>query len=320
MSASKEPPLTEDLRTRLGDLNANSSVEEWKAVGNDCFAQGCHLSAIRCYTKALSLEPDSAVIHSNRSAAYLKSTMFAGPSLALKDAERAVQLSPGWYKAHLRVADAQFSRKKYEEAKASYQKVLELNSSCSSAKESLRLVEQELFLRSLDEQEKKQRLDEVNGNTGSGESKGDSLSWSHNSKTCGNNVTASSASSTSCSREVLDETDIERHIRLWTQDTVLCEERTAMRKFNACLDEADREAGAAYKKDLLEKFRNRLESNGVMRARLEERRDHQMRLGEHVDYRNPEKHRAVLMQGTDGVGLGISTDAYKSYRYESTMW
>lgn len=312
--------MPEDIRVRLNNLNGGSTADEWKAVGNDCFSRGFYLSAIRCYTKALDLDSSSAAVYSNRSAAYLKSTMFAGPALALKDAEHAVRLDPGWYKAHLRVADAQFGRKKYEEAKAAYQKVLELNNSCVAAKDSLKLVEQELFLQFLDDQKKKERKDELNGGDQDGVSKGDSFSWSHNTTGSGNNVTASPTPSNDRAQVEVSESEVERHIRLWTQDTVLREDRTGMRAFGATIDEADREAGVEYKKNLLSKFRNRLETDEPLRSNVERRLDRQMRLGENVDYRNPEKHRAILMRGTDGVGLGISTDAYKSYKYESTMW
>ncbi|KAG8347005.1 putative Tetratricopeptide repeat [Trypanosoma vivax] len=323
MPPSKEPPLPEQIRAHLNSLGAESSAEDWKVVGNECFANECHLSAIRCYTKALQVGGDNAVILSNRSAAYLKSTMFSGVSLALKDAERAVELDNKWYKAHLRVGDAQFGRKKFEEAKEAYKRALELNSACEAAAQSLRLVEQELFLLQLDKEDRKNQEEEIrkqDARIREQDERGVRSGCSANSTLSGGSVTMSGTPGVCNANEMEPQSEIERHIQLWSQEAVLRDGRTAMRAFNARLEDADRVAGVAYKKELLAKFRGRLQSDELLRTRLEEKLDSQMRLGEGVDYRQPERYRSILTSGTDGVGLGISTDAYKSHKYESTMW
>ncbi|RNF22694.1 stress-induced-phosphoprotein 1 [Trypanosoma conorhini] len=305
MVRSKEHPLPDELRGRLEQMDGGATAEAWKLLGNECFSHGCYLSAIRCYTKALEKD-ETAVLHSSRSAAYLKSSMFAGPSLALKDAERAVELDPAWYKARLRVGDAQFARKKYAEAKAAYQKALELDGNCTTAADSLRLAERELFLRSLDEQA---RQEAANGGPSEG---------STNSTLNGNTGTTSTKSSSA--QPPTAEEEINQHIQLWAQDTTMREDRTAMRAFNARLDEADREAGARYKSELLSNFRGRMATQEPLRRKVEERQEQELRMGEGIDYRNADSYRATLIKGTNGVGLGISTDAYKSYKYESKMW
>ncbi|KAH9582200.1 Tetratricopeptide repeat 1 [Trypanosoma melophagium] len=330
MPNPKEPPLPPEIRTRLENLGdgATATAEDWKCIGNACFAHGCHLSAIRYYSVAIEKGEDTAVLRSNRSAAYLKSPMFAGPSLALKDAERAVELDAGWYKAHLRVGDAQFARKKYEEAKTAYQKALELNSSCEVAVESLRLVEREIFLRSLDEQEKErkkkklqeeQEQEEVEEDEGEMPTrKGIPSDWSANSTMSGTNMTASTKSGND--RPPTLEEEVQRNIHLWTKDTTTYDDRTAMRAFNARIEEADRQTGVAYKNALLSKFRGKLDQQDTLRRTVAERHEQQMRVGEGIDYRNADNYRTMYMKGTDGVGMGISTDAYKSYKYESKMW
>ena len=51
--------------------------------------------ALRLYSEALKLDPDNAVLYSNRSAAYAKATRYI---MAVKDAERAIELKPDWSK------------------------------------------------------------------------------------------------------------------------------------------------------------------------------------------------------------------------------
>ncbi|ESL11139.1 hypothetical protein TRSC58_01120 [Trypanosoma rangeli SC58] len=305
MVKSKDPPLPDELRGRLEQMDGNATAEEWKLIGNECYSHGCYLSAIRCYTKALEKD-ETAILHSSRSAAYLKSSMFAGPSLALKDAERAVELDPGWYKARLRVGDAQFARKKYAEAKEAYQKALELDGNCVTAADSLRLAERELFLLSLDEQARQEAA------------RGGPTEEPTNSTLSGN--TGKALPNSGSDEPLTAEEEIRQRIQLWTQDTIVREDRTAMRAFNALLDEADREAGARYKSELLSTFRGKMATQEPLRRKVEERQEQELRMGEGIDYRNADSYRAMLMKGTNGVGLGISTDAYKSYKYESKMW
>lgn len=164
--APKETPLTPELAEQLEDLTARhrsseeaTTVDEWKALGNACFSHGSYLTAIKCYTKPIADMPngDTAVLRSNRSAAYLKSSMLSGPALSLKDAEKAVELRPEWFKGYLRVGDAQFARKKYEEAEAAYERALALDRTCEAATFSLKALRKEMFLRDLDVREKERR-------------------------------------------------------------------------------------------------------------------------------------------------------------------
>lgn len=62
---------------------------------NAACQNGDYALAASLYTEALTLDPLSHVLYSNRSAARLKMGMFA---LALQDAVRATELSPQWPK------------------------------------------------------------------------------------------------------------------------------------------------------------------------------------------------------------------------------
>lgn len=155
---SKEAALTDDLREQLGSLGSRGSsvsADEWRELGNACFKNASYLSSIRCYTKAIERSGGGggrsmAALHSNRSAAYLQSSMFAGPSLALKDAERAVAFDGTWYKGYVRLGDAQLARAQLYDAKRAYERALQLEPTCRLAKEALHTVDKEIFLFELD--------------------------------------------------------------------------------------------------------------------------------------------------------------------------
>lgn len=66
---------------------------------NAACQNGDYALAATLYTEALTLDPLSHVLYSNRSAARLKMGLFA---LALQDAVRATELSPQWPKAYYR--------------------------------------------------------------------------------------------------------------------------------------------------------------------------------------------------------------------------
>ena len=51
--------------------------------------------AIRAYTEAIQIDAANEILYSNRSAAYAKNAQY---DLALKDAEKAVEIKPVWGK------------------------------------------------------------------------------------------------------------------------------------------------------------------------------------------------------------------------------
>jgi DnaJ family protein C protein 8 len=69
----------------------------------------------------LTLDPQHAIVHANRSAAYLASQQ---TSKALADARRAVALNPKYAKGHSRLAAALWRLGRVEQAQAAYQHIL----------------------------------------------------------------------------------------------------------------------------------------------------------------------------------------------------
>eukprot|EP00796_Vickermania_ingenoplastis_P005136 gene5136-3687_t len=313
----KEVPPTPEMERRLEALMADiegSSVEDWKTLGNQCFSNGSHLTAIKCYTKAIDKNKGNnegnvaAVLLSNRSAAYLKSSMFSGPAMALKDAEAAVKLNDKWFKAHLRVGDAQFERKKFNEAKASYERALELEPSNQSAQVSLKATKKELFLRDLEQQEKdEQKKSRAEGNDekiDKGESK---------AKTTFHNGPIVDDDDPTGRKRPPTEEETAKLISAWSKDISVREDRTAMKPRNVSLEEADRQKGADYKQRLLGNFRNKLETNSDVKEKMVEKVAATQLMGEGTDYRQPEKYRNKYARATDGIGLAITTDAFKDH-------
>ena len=70
-------------------------ANQLKTEGNTALKDDRPDEAIRLYSEAIDLDPDNHILHSNRSAAYAKTAKY---DLALKDAERTVELKPNWFK------------------------------------------------------------------------------------------------------------------------------------------------------------------------------------------------------------------------------
>ena len=133
MSAKpKEPSHDIELAAAIASLpSAGATSDTLKTIGNMAFGKGCNVTAVKYYTQALGLGAhaplDEAMLLSNRSAAYLRSPMVSGPSNALKDATRCCELRPSWFKSWTRLGDAYYAMKKIlPEAKHAYKKAAEV--------------------------------------------------------------------------------------------------------------------------------------------------------------------------------------------------
>lgn len=324
---SKETPLTAEMEKRLEELQADvvaSTVEEWKSLGNQCFTNGSHLSAIKCYTKAIEKNRGNnegnlaAILLSNRSAAYLKSTMFSGPAMALKDAEAAVKLNDKWFKAHLRVGDAQFERKKYDEAKEAYETALRLEPGNEAAKASLKETQKEIFLRDLDRQEKEEiKKSRAEGNDANIDKGGAGARAAQ--PEFHNGPILEEKDPTGRNRAPTEE-ETAKLISAWSKDISVGEGRTAMKPRTVSLKEADRTAGVDYKQRLLGNFRQKLETNEEVKRTIEERVSATQLMGDGIDYRQGDKYRKTYARATDGIGLGITTDAFKDHTGTAKYW
>eukprot|EP01084_Bolivina_argentea_P049487 91004_1 len=69
-----------------------------KEKGNNEFVNLNFKKAIHFYTKGIELEPNNHTLYSNRSVAYLKLNKY---ELALKDANKCIELQPDWHKGYV---------------------------------------------------------------------------------------------------------------------------------------------------------------------------------------------------------------------------
>ena len=103
---------------------SSEQAERYKSQGNNALKANLFGEAVELYTKAISLDPNSEVYFSNRSAAYANMERYKE---ALDDAQEAVTLKPGWVKGHLRRGSALTGLKKHEEARKAYMKAHQLD-------------------------------------------------------------------------------------------------------------------------------------------------------------------------------------------------
>ncbi|TMW41527.1 hypothetical protein DOY81_013392 [Sarcophaga bullata] len=76
-------------------------AEEKKKLGNDQYKAQNYQSALKFYSDAISLCPDSPTYYGNRAACYM---MLSNYTNALNDARTAVRLNPKFEKAYVRIA------------------------------------------------------------------------------------------------------------------------------------------------------------------------------------------------------------------------
>jgi len=100
------------------------------AQGNDLFRKGKFSEAAECYTRAMELDPSSALLPANRAMCYLKLNK---PSQAEADATRSIELDPSYAKGYYRRAMARKELHKYKLALDDLNKVLELEPSSKQA-------------------------------------------------------------------------------------------------------------------------------------------------------------------------------------------
>jgi len=82
---------------------ASQTAEEWKLLGNEAVKKGDHAAAFESYSKGLEVEPDHAILLSNRSLSGLK---LGKLEEAAADGQRCTVLRPDFVKGYLRGAMA----------------------------------------------------------------------------------------------------------------------------------------------------------------------------------------------------------------------
>jgi len=106
-----------------GNENISPEAEEARQRGNALFKEKEYVKAINAYNQGIKMHPKSAVLLSNRSAAFLA---LDKDFRALKDAQQCVEIEPSWVKGYYRLAQAQEKMEKYDEAIQTIRKALEV--------------------------------------------------------------------------------------------------------------------------------------------------------------------------------------------------
>uniref|UniRef100_H3B266 RNA polymerase II-associated protein 3 n=1 Tax=Latimeria chalumnae TaxID=7897 RepID=H3B266_LATCH len=146
-----------------------SQPEKWREVdfyihpsfsfslqGNDFFKQGKFDDAIECYTRAMSADPYSPVIPTNRASAFFRKKKY---SVAESDCNLAIALDKSYVQAYTRRGAARFALGKLEEAKKDYEKVQELDPENFESVTELRKINEILLSKNLPEEKK---IDQLN--------------------------------------------------------------------------------------------------------------------------------------------------------------
>lgn len=117
--------------------NASATLEDWqiqrddlKKQGDTAFRLGQLAAAIRAYSEALSLDPEHAVLLSNRSAAYLKNGQ---KSAALHDAQACVKIGTLGLKGKSRLAAALQALGRCRPALQEWESILEKDANYAAA-------------------------------------------------------------------------------------------------------------------------------------------------------------------------------------------
>ena len=73
----------------------DSLVNELKTKGNAALQNNRNEEAIKCYSRAIELDPSNHILYSNRSAAHIKAGNYGQ---ALFDAETTISIKKDWIK------------------------------------------------------------------------------------------------------------------------------------------------------------------------------------------------------------------------------
>lgn len=112
-------------------------AEQVREEGNALFKEGKYPEAVAKYTDAMKRNPKAHVPYSNRAACYQKLMEW---QLALKDADKCVEMDPTFIKGWTRKAGIHFFLKEYHKAMDAYNAVLKLEPENEEAKNGLELV------------------------------------------------------------------------------------------------------------------------------------------------------------------------------------
>eukprot|EP01114_Cavostelium_apophysatum_P011298 TRINITY_DN25512_c0_g1_i1.p2 TRINITY_DN25512_c0_g1~~TRINITY_DN25512_c0_g1_i1.p2 ORF type:complete len:292 (+),score=58.37 TRINITY_DN25512_c0_g1_i1:77-877(+) len=103
---------------------SNPAAENWKNTGNQAFQKGNNAEAVRCYTKAIEIDPKSHVYYTNRATAYAGMEEW---EKCLADSDKAIAIKDDWVKGYFRKGQALVGLKRYEEGVVVYRRAVELD-------------------------------------------------------------------------------------------------------------------------------------------------------------------------------------------------
>jgi len=116
-----------------------SRSDELKKQGNEAFVAKSYKQAIDLYTEALKVDPDNAVLYSNRSACFAALTMW---QRAYEDALQSVSKDPKFVKAYYRLANAQTELQQFDDAETTLKAALALDSGSEVVQRQIKAVKQ----------------------------------------------------------------------------------------------------------------------------------------------------------------------------------
>ena len=110
------------------------TANEWKEKGNSLVKEKKYKEALDCYSKAIEYNPKEPILYSNRSAMHSNLSEF---ELALKDAEKAMELKPDYIKSYLRKGKALEGLNRKNEALTVYELGLQKNQNDAQLKQAI---------------------------------------------------------------------------------------------------------------------------------------------------------------------------------------
>ncbi|XP_020565252.1 tetratricopeptide repeat protein 31 isoform X2 [Oryzias latipes] len=131
---SKENKENEAKRETNGTDSMTKKSASLTEKGIKLVQQGEYAQAASMFTEAIKCDPKDYRFFGNRSYCYCCLELY---SQALADAERSIQLDPGWPKGYFRKGNALMGLKRYSEAEKAMEQVLKLDEDCEEAENDL---------------------------------------------------------------------------------------------------------------------------------------------------------------------------------------